>query len=86
MQSIRVFAYICFGFSAIGLLIGLVEEAVMLIQALVLFVTGVLLTALDKIITTLVEIRDALTGKSVVEPNDTASVKKTKVSDQKPSR
>ena len=86
MQSIKVFAYICFGLAAVGLLIALAEEPVMLVPALVLFVTGVLLTALDKIITTLVEIRDALTGKSDIERREIANVKNTETVNQKPIR
>ena len=86
MQSIKVFAYICFGLAALGLLIALAEEPVMLAPALVLFVTGVLLTALDKIITTLIEIRDALTGKSDIERTEAANVKNTETVNQKPIR
>jgi len=82
MQSIKVFAYICFGLATVGLLIALAEEPEMLAPALVLFVTGVLLTALDKIITTLVEIRDALTGKSDIERREPANVKNTETGDK----
>ena len=65
MQSIRVLAYVCFVFAALGVVLAFVEEFFFVIQAMVMFVTGVLLIALDKIITTLVEIRDALLKTSM---------------------
>ena len=64
MQMIRIFAYICFGLAALGVFLALVEEFFFIFHAMVIFVTGALFMALDKIITTLVEIRDALLMKS----------------------
>jgi hypothetical protein len=64
MQVIKIFAYICFGFSALGLMLALIDNSFFIAHALVMFITGVLLMALDKIISTLVEIRDALLGSN----------------------
>lgn len=86
MDTIKYFAYICFGLAGVGLIVALAEELSFIVPTLVLFITGVLLTALDKIITTLVEIRDVLKGKSDVELGETASVRKTEPVDHKPIR
>lgn len=56
MQAIRVFSYVCFGFAALSVLLAIVENPLFLVNALVLLVGGVLYLALDKIITTLIEI------------------------------
>ena len=66
MQIIKLFSYTCFGLAGLGVLIGLGnEELAFLALAVSLVVAGILLMALDKIITLLVEIRDAAVGVGV---------------------
>ncbi len=86
VDTIKYFAYICLGLAGVGLIVTLAEEPAFIVPTLVLLVTGVLLTALDKIITTLVEIRDVLKGKNDVGHGETASVSKTEPAEQKPTR
>ncbi|WP_139222643.1 hypothetical protein [Loktanella salsilacus] len=45
-------------------MLALVDNSFFIVHALAMFITGVLLMALDKIISTLVEIRDALLGSN----------------------
>lgn len=60
MNIIRIFSYVCFGFSALSLFLTFVEDLFFVSYIITFFVAGVLLLALDKIIVTLTEIRDAL--------------------------
>lgn len=75
MQALKIISYICFGFAALGLLLAAAtEELVFVISAITMLVTGVLIIALNKIITTLVEIRDALLGESNLGARENANV------------
>jgi hypothetical protein len=66
MQIIKIIAYVCFGLAGLFVLLALAgEEFALIAVSISVAVMGVLLLALDKIISTLVEIRDAVVGSGI---------------------
>jgi hypothetical protein len=66
MEIIKIIAYVCFGLAGLFVILAIAGEELVLIAASIsVALMGVLLLALDKIISTLVEIRDAVVGSGV---------------------
>lgn len=61
MLILRIISYICFGIASVGIVLAIGEVEVMLLAMSVsTAIAGVLMLALDKIVTTLTEIRDSI--------------------------
>jgi predicted RecB family endonuclease len=66
MQIIKIIAYVCFGLAGLFVISAIAgEELALIAVSISVAVMGVLLLALDKIISTLVEIRDAVVGSEI---------------------
>ena len=73
MQIIKIIAYVCFGLAGLFVISAIAMGELALVAVVTLSmsvaVMGALLLALDKIISTLIEIRDAVVG-SGIEPTE----------------
>ena len=66
MQIIKIIAYVCFGLAGLFVISAIaMGEFAPVAVSISVAVMGVLLLALDKIISTLVEIRDAVVGSGI---------------------
>lgn len=87
MLILRIISYTCFGLAGLGIIFALGEGEIMLMSLSVsTAIAGVLMLALDKIVTTLTEIRDTIicsrqaegpADTSTVQPADTNEVNKS---------
>ena len=87
MLILRIISYTCFGLAGLGIIFALGEGEIMLMSLSVsTAIAGVLMLALDRIVTTLTEIRDTIIGyghaegpadTSTVQPADTNEVNKS---------
>jgi hypothetical protein len=75
MLILRIISYTCFGLAGLGTIFALGEGEIMLMSLSVsTAIAGVLMLALDKIVTTLTEIRDTIVGPTQVEGSTDTSI------------
>ena len=88
MQIIKIIAYVCFGLAFLIVILAIgSEEFSMIYVSITVAIMGVLLLALDTIISTLVEIRDAVVGAGGKATEATAqSTSVNQVENAKPAR
>ena len=75
MLIVRIISYISFGVAVLSLAVAIGEaEFILLALSISTAISGVLMLALDKIITTLTEIRDTIVGPTQVEGSTDTSI------------
>ena len=74
MKSIKIIAYTCFALAGLGIILGIGEgELILLVMSISTAIAGILMLALDVIISTLKEIRDALIQQTEIPSDATQS-------------